>query len=223
MKCEIAYELSSHIEDMVFPEHLITNKQELILICMEVCRELAASDEVNFRHLGDKGILVKVDRMSRFFFFKKGKYISLAIPDSLAIGKKPEGRMTFSYEDRNIDADTWSKLISLAHEDRQERIDTLSYYIDENRKGIIDIDIATIYMNFEIADFGYLRYDHDESGFRDAKNKGNEHYHPLNHLDIHLASHATFKTGLPHRGFLKPSEFVEIVNNSEPRWYLQKI
>jgi hypothetical protein len=66
---------------------------------------------------------------------------------------------------------------------------------------------------------GYIRYDMNEVGYKEAKEKGFEHRHPLNHLDVFYTSKATFKLGL--KKAIINDEFIDYLNIKTDCKYLQ--
>jgi len=69
-----------------------------------------------------------------------------------------------------------------------------------------------------ILEDGYVRYDKDEEGFNKAKVDGNEHRHPLNHLDIFCTNQATFKLGLKQK--YADIDFIDLMDRNTDCKYL---
>jgi hypothetical protein len=132
------------------------------------------------------------DKMNRLFFIGEKKSYSISFPfnfnqittDVVSINYKNE----FEINSQNISILlTLLKSPTINSEDCLEFIDPITNY---------DQKIWSTLRDLLILEDGYIRYDKDEVGFKKAKTDGNEHRHPLNHIDIFYTNKATFKLGL---------------------------
>lgn len=204
------------MKDIVFPNYRIKERRQIMEICIRSCRELTVTQPIQPEFLSKGHAVIYVDKMSRLFFFSENKYVSITFPVSLLVeeGKCPQ----FLYDNKQIDAQMWSLLVSMASTSYDEVIQSLEYYDYCSMVDGSEYLIQNLFEQFQQTDYGYLRYDCDRDAYLDAIKKGRKHSHPLHHFDIHLSNFATFKTGITEE--LKPNQFIEFVNNEENRWYV---
>jgi hypothetical protein len=127
-----------------------------------------------------------VDKMSRIFFFKTGKFFSIAFPFSANIIDNEVKELT-SYSGKILDSKSISAIISiLDSEEFKANLSLIDFYIEPN-----SIESDGIFLLEEMLMFepSYIRYDVD------AENQ-NGKLHPLNHLDVNYSQYSTFKLGL---------------------------
>lgn len=127
-----------------------------------------------------------IDKMSRLFFYKEKKYLSVSYPFSVQIdGNKIIDISTFS--GTVINSKSLSSVISILDDNAFKINPSLTdYYIESDTVESIGIAILEEIFQSEPA---YIRYDNDP-----ANEKGK--LHPLNHLDVNFSSYGTYKIGL---------------------------
>lgn len=127
-----------------------------------------------------------VDKMSRLFFYKEGKYFSISFPFSVDINNSEVTELT-TYSGKIINNKSISAIISiLDSEEFQANLSLIEFYIEPNS---IESDGIFLLEEMLMIEPSYIRYDVDV-----ANQKGK--LHPLNHLDINYSQYSTFKLGL---------------------------
>lgn len=130
-----------------------------------------------------------VSKMSRLFFIKPDKIVSISFPFSV---RTEDGALAFGCAHHpNIDHGVTSKILSLVDADEViEAGDVLAFAdkVFEESEG--DPDLWSLLRYLLTEEDGYVRYDHDAL-------RANGHFHPLHHLDVFYSGPATFKLGLP--------------------------
>lgn len=210
------FDLSASLNELVFPVHRIKERKQLIELVIKCCRELTVATPLDTDNIILGNVAIVINKMSRMFFFKPGKYVSMALPISVVVNDT--GNLSFQYQGNPIDSQMWSLLVTMLNTPREivqgyEEYADYCCQADLNERILLDI-----FESFQQADYGYLRYEYDISGYTAAQNAGHPHRHPLYHYDIHLSNQATFKTGI--LSALKPKQFIEFVDNENDRWYV---
>lgn len=191
---------------------------ELIRLCVKTCRELTMYTPQEVNTIKQSRLVLKRDKMSRIFYFSEKKYLSLSVP--LGISLTNSNMPSFHYDGYTIDSEMWSKIIERSNFDNDEWMDD-DWFL--NYPTSIDPAFRrfeNLYRHLLGAEYGYVRYDYDLAGYREAVAKKKEHHHPLHHCDIHLASESTFKIGL--KGKISELQFIEILDNEQMRWYMNR-
>lgn len=207
--------MNQDIKDIAFPTHLLKERSEIIEICLNTCRYVNSIQPIAAVKPQIGQIALIVDYMSRIFFFTEEKYYSIALPIQIEVIKK--NNFKFKHTDTYITSEYWTWLIAL-HKNGKEILENDINFLDflfncESN----NFDFYSLYDMFKETDYGYIRYDIDPTAYKDALKKGKVHSHPLNHFDIHLSNHSTFKTGLITQ--ISPTEFIEYLDNGMDRWY----
>ncbi len=216
MKATLGFNLPKQLHDLAFPEHRIKNRMELIRLCVKTCRELTLFTPQEVDIIKSSKLILKRDKMSRLFYFSDKKYLSISVPLGMSLNVNNTPR--FYYDGHPIDSEMWSKIIERSNFDNDEWMDDewfLNYPTSEDptfRR------FEDLYRHLLSVEYGYIRYDNDLTGYREAKAQGKEHHHPLHHCDIHLANESTFKIGL--KGKISELQFIEILDNEQMRWYM---
>lgn len=202
--------------DSFFPKERVKNKIQLIEILLEATRYMLVYPNIEKHDTKGKFTLV-VDKMSRLFFEKDDKFISFVFPFYVSqIGDE----LNFTFQ--NIDVD--SRLIS----------NVISTIRCDSFKNQCSLDFADSMYDFEseqedfwvflreliLLEDGYIRYDKDTEGYNQAKERGEEHRHPVNHYDLYYSSNASFKIGLENEIELK--EFIDLLDTKTDCKYLKK-
>lgn len=209
---KLVFELKDTLYDLAFRNEIIKGRISLLLIIVEACRYMMHNEQVaNANH---KFMLV-VDDMNRLFFCKEDKMFSVMFP--FHINEYPtvrfdlnniplDGKM-FSDINRVLD----SELLDV--KDTFDFIEPIANLQDENPYLWI---VVRHLLTYEI---GYIRYDDDPEGYRNASQRGIAKHHHRFHYDVNLDSQATFKLGLPRH--ITPDGFVDFLNNKRDRVVLK--
>jgi hypothetical protein len=133
--------------------------------------------------------------MSRVFFVSENKIYSIIFPFNIFIDGE---NITLNYKNLiEIDSVSITSLIILLNNPligSESCLDFIEPIIDiEDEQSI---SYWTVFRDLLLQEDGYIRYDMDESGYKEAKDKGKEHTHPLHHLDVFYTNQANFKIGL---------------------------
>lgn len=200
------FEIGPSIFGKLFPTHRVKTKLEILNILLEAVRYSLSYDPNEIKSSKGKMILI-IDKMSRIFFYTDNKAYSIAFP-FFTIDNNEEIR--FSFENIEVDAYLISNLISVIMDG--SFMDGCSIDLSES---LIDFEIENenfwlILRELLLYEEGYIRYDHDIVGFNEAREKGYEHRHPLNHFDLFYTNKATFKVGIENK--INTDEFIEILN-----------
>lgn len=191
----------------------IRDKVKVIEILMESLKYMSLNPTIPEENKAGK-IILKVDKMSRLFFFTKEKSFSIAFP--FFISRKNN---TYNFTFKNsfeINLSLISQVIATIKCDRfnskcsLEFIEPISDSEDEN--------FWILLKELFLMESGYIRYDYDPENYKKFKNEGREHAHPLNHFDIFYSSNSTFKIGL--RSALAEEDFIDLLNINTDCKYL---
>lgn len=145
---------------------------------------LLANDSSNM--IANSKFKLKIDKVSRLFFYKDQKYFSVSFPFNVVIEKNEVKEIT-SYSGKLVDFQSISAVTSILENEQFKRNPTLiDYSIEPN-----DLEYLGIYLLEEIFlhEPSYIRYDYDPIN-------ENGKIHPLHHLDINYSSYSSYKIGL---------------------------
>lgn len=191
MKTSIQFDINQSLIKTFFPEERIKDKYKILEILLEACRYILYNKKVTTARSQHKMILYK-DKMSRLVFVGENKNYSIAFPFNIT--QITTDVISINYKNKfDIDSQNISTLLSLLKsptinsEDCLEFIDPITNF---------DQNLWSTLRDLLILEDGYVRYDKDDLGFQKAKKDGQEHRHPLNHIDIFYTNQATFKLGL---------------------------
>ncbi|MFC4636079.1 hypothetical protein ACFO3O_19370 [Dokdonia ponticola] len=167
------------IRDKVDYVKLILNSTQYLLLSNDI-------EEVDLKECNSK-LKVVIDRMSRLFFYQKGKYFSISFPFILRLDDDDKILEITTFTGTIID----SQSVSMASAVLKDGIFQLSqslidYYLEASKVESYGIDLLETIFHSEPA---YLRYDYDPE-----REDGRQH--PLNHLDVNYSSYGTYKLGL---------------------------
>jgi hypothetical protein len=82
-------------------------------------------------------------------------------------------------------------------------------------------NIWTTFRDLLISEDGYIRYDKDEKGYKEAKLKKEEHRHPLNHIDVFYTNQLTLKLGLTEEYI--DTDLIDMMNTNTNCRYLNSL
>lgn len=204
MKQQAFFNLDERQVNLLFSP--IRSKTSLIKILMESIKIMLVSDDIPENRTRGK-ILLHVSRMSRLFYFSENKYFSINFPFSVSDN-------SICYQSIKIDNKTISDVISILEENCQS-FDSFFELImgddyEERSKNYVN-ELWKLLQNLFLFEDGYIRYDYD-------KERQDETYHPLNHLDIFYSNSCTFKIGLKNK--ISEDDLTKILNTEEPVYYL---
>ena len=189
---EYSFNLSETILDRFFVA--IRSKVHTIEILMEAIKYMIINPTIKEELIRGKMVL-KIDDMSRLFFFKEGKYFSFVFPFFI---KENEGEYKFySNLIDDIDSMLISQVLQIITCDEFKTNCSLDFVapICENEEHC-DEYFWSFLRELLLMEDGYIRYDFDTKNYNVYKERGEEHQHPENHYDIFYSSNATFKLGL---------------------------
>ncbi|MDX8572654.1 hypothetical protein OZ666_13260 [Elizabethkingia sp. HX QKY] len=218
MKTSFQLEINKAAKKMFFPEERIKSKFQIIEILLEACRYILYNKREK-EIKSEYKVILHIDKMNRIFFVSKTKMYSITFPFSVNIDSHTD-HVTLDYKEiMEINSLTISNLLEiikssyLSSHNCLEFIEPIIFY-EDNQK----INYWNVLRDLLLLEDGYLRYDYDEKGFQDAREKGKEHKHPLNHLDIFYTNQATFKVGLENQYLYE--DFRNILDLEEDCKYL---
>ena len=211
----IDYNLEGDLLSIVFPNHMIKDRKELLIILLETLRYILIAETIEQKAHVQQRVVLYIDEMKTIFLFDKKKYYSLAIPFTLQLSHESS---TLIYNNIEIDAEIISNIITILQDDSYQSSsywDFFSLVDEQSSKGV---ELWAILKHLMTYDIGYLRFDDDEEGFRKAKGHGIPLRHPRYHIDVNLSNASTFKHGLSTN--ICPQDFINIIDNKKDRWTL---
>ena len=130
---------------------------------------------------------LKIDKMSRLFFYKERKFYSIAFPFNITLDEENNIIQITTLSGEEIDNKIISSSISVLMNDKFRLQPSPVDFWVETDSG--DLKGLSLLEEIFITESGYIRYDHDEEN-------ENGKLHPLHHVDINYASYSTYKFGL---------------------------
>jgi len=204
------FDIDKAFLEKFFPKERVKNKAQIIEILMETTRYMLLDPTVSQEKIAGK-IILYIDKMSRLFFITEKKYFSIVFP-FFAYDKDEDGRHRFSFQnDIDVDSRLISQVINIIQCDEFKEKCSLNFVApicDYEEK--CDENFWIFLRELLLMEDGYIRYDYDEENYKKAKEKGEEHKHPLNHYDLFYSSNATFKLGLKNN--LMYNHFIDLMN-----------
>jgi hypothetical protein len=179
----------------------IRTRVQLIEVMMNAIKYMLLNPVISEEQSKGK-LVLRIDKMSRLFFFKEDKYFSIVFP---FYAKKKEHKYVFSFHNLpEIDSKLTTDVISIIKSSEfmancsVDFASPISDYQEETNDGFWCFLRELLFM-----EDGYVRYDYD-----DNEDRMNEYTHPLNHYDLFRSSSATFKLGIKNR--LTQSDFIDL-------------
>lgn len=203
----IEFEITPSIHEIFFPNNRVKSKLQVLEILMEATRYmLSYAKEENNKSSG-KLILI-VDKMSRLFFQNEKKSYTITFPFLVLYD---ENEIKFISKD-NLEIDSFliSNTVTVINSGSIMDASSLDFYGSLLEYEYNDDNFWIFFRDLLLLEDGYIRYDTDEKGYLEAKEKGYEHRHPLTHCDLFYTNRATFKLGLEKE--LSLDDFIDIVN-----------
>jgi hypothetical protein len=192
----------------------VRDRAMVIEILMESIKLMLLNPTIKATDIKGK-IFLKVEKMSRLFFFQKDKYFSIVFP--FFVSKDNEKFKFYSNLARNIDSELISQVLSVI---RNSKFKSKSYYDFFNSFDSPDSS-DDHYSNYNntfwdflgnlfITEDGYVRYDYDKANYKKSRIKGEKHNHPEYHCDIFYSNKSTFKIGFKRK--IQTTDFVDLLN-----------
>lgn len=163
----------------------IRNKLEYAKLLAISARQLLVDYEAEGTPVAGIMQLV-IDKMSRLFYSKDGKYFSIAFPFGTRI-ESGQVKELSTYSGKVLNNKAISAIIAiLDSEDFKRSPSLIDFFIEPGSIEIAGIELLEEIFQFEPS---YLRYDCD------ADNE-NGKLHPLHHIDFNYSQYSTYKLGL---------------------------
>ena len=210
------FELNRYVLDIFFPKERIKNKVQILNILMEATRYIMPIP-LNMKVENSNKLILIIDKMSRFVFCTIDKCYSITFPFMV---NENDDKLSFSYDGMEVDSQIISGVISIIKSESFDDKCSLDFvdpiYEFENE---FNENFWPFLKNLLLFEDGYIRRDRDEKGYLEAKAKGCEHKHPINHLDVFRSSRATFKIGLENE--IDNNIFIDILDIKTDCKYLK--
>lgn len=203
--------------DTFFPHYRIKNKIQILEILFEATRYLLYGAQI-LSSTKDTQLILKVDKMSRLFFFNKTKFYSLIFPFTVLV--QDEGLKIWYKDLVEINSKTISDILSILKDEKFQSTDCLDFAdVILNLEPEYDNNLWILIKELLLLEDGYVRFDHDLETYLEAKKKGEQHKHPEHHLDIFYTSNNTFKIGLSR--LINPDIFIDYLDVNKDCSYLK--
>lgn len=197
-----------------FPDTLLKNRRDLLIILLESCRFMIQNPVVNH---ADNLLILVVNDMNRLFFCTEKKMYSISFP----FNTEYYPTIHFNYQGIDIDSSMISNLCSFLNSSEFEANSSFDFVtpILEQEENCSSNDFWIVLKHLLTYEIGYVRYDDDIEGFRVACNAGTPKRHPRFHYDVNLSQHAAFKIGLDKQ--LTPDKFIDFLDDTKDRKILK--
>lgn len=196
----------------------IRSKVNTIEVLMEALKYMLINPTISEERA--KGtLLLKIDKMSRLFFFTEEKYFSLVFPFIVNYDEDDKEYSFSSSIVNNIDNRLISQVIEIISCDEFKTNCSIEFVAP-----ICEVDdyCSEYFWSFLrellLMEDGYLRYDYDPFNHAKYEGRGEGHRHPINHYDVFYSSNATFKVGLTEK--IDGSELINLVDSATNCKYL---
>lgn len=210
---KLVFELKDSLYNLAFQDEIIKGRIPILLIVIEACRYMMHNEQVtNANH---KFMLV-VDDMNRLFFCKEGRMFSVMFP--FHVNEYPTVR--FDLNNLPLDGKMLSDVNQILGSEQFEEKDAIDFIEPIANLQDENPDLWVVVKHLLTYETGYIRYDDDPEGFRNASRMGVPKKHPRYHYDVNLDSQATFKLGLSRQ--ITPDDFVDFLDNKKDRAVLRE-
>lgn len=194
MKTSFQIEINQVARKLFFPEERIKDKYKIIEILLEAARYILYNKKEDNVY-GDYKMIVHTSKMNRLFFVSSTKIYSIAFPFNIYY---ENSGILINYKNQfDINSYTISTLLGLIKSPTIKSDNYLDF-----ADPIADLEFEQninywiVLRDLLMLEDGYIRYDKDEVGFKEALQKNQTHRHPLNHIDIFYTTLVSFKLGL---------------------------
>ncbi len=195
----------------------IRSKVDVIQVLLETIKYMILNPSIKKSDIQGK-IILKIEKMSRLFFFTENKFFSISFPFS--VGYKNETYSFSSKHIKNIDAKLIEQIISIIECDdfntncSLDFVEPICDFDDE----YCDESFWSFLREMLLMEDGYIRYDVDIENYNKFKNIGEADKHPKHHYDIFYSNQSTFKIGL--NSAVIDDEFIDFLNKNTNCKYL---
>lgn len=220
MKTRFEVEIDTSALSIFFPKFRIKDKVQVLEILLESARYIMYGKREE-KVKGANKIVFLREKMTRIFFVSEDKIYSIIFPFNLIIDDEDKVFLNFKNL-TEIDSFAISSLVTLLQNPLINSESCLDF-IDP----VLDLETESktnywpVLKNLLLQEDGYLRYDMDEKGFKEAKEKKQEHRHPLYHIDVFYTNGATFKLGLDKS--ILDNDLIDILDTSTNCKFLKNI
>jgi hypothetical protein len=168
----------------------IRTKVHVIEVLMHTIKYMLLNPSVEEQE-SHGSIILRVDKMSRLFFFTEEKYFSIVFPFFV---KFEDDKYQFRFQNLlEINSRLISQVLSIIKCDEFKATCSLDFISPIcNYEEECDENFWLFLRELLLMEDGYIRYDYDLAN-------ENGHMHPLNHYDLFYSSNATFKLGLKEK------------------------
>lgn len=167
----------------------IREKADYVRLILNTIQYLLIEKELEDLDLDEcqSQLRVVVDKMSRVFLYRNGKYFSVSFPFIILLDSNNDIEEITTYEGIKIDSQNVSFANSILNDGSFQLNQSLvDFYLESTAFESTGLDLLEKIFHSEPA---YIRYDHDPQR-EDGK------LHPLDHLDVNYSSYGTYKIGL---------------------------
>ncbi|MBZ0155000.1 MAG: hypothetical protein K8I29_02150 [Alphaproteobacteria bacterium] len=187
----------------------IRTKADVIMLWMNAIKIMLAYVPVSKEDTVGAMELI-VAKMSRIFFATDDKVFSLNFPFFVS---NDGGELAFSMLScPSVDNKVTSDILSLLHtDDVFAETHVLDFAEPINDLCDTDNSIWGLFRDLMLSEEGYIRYEHDPK-------LENDHFHPLDHLDIFYSNASTFKVGCKQR--ISLGDLTDILNRKTVCHYI---
>lgn len=188
----------------------IRSKAHVIEVLMHAIKYMLLNPSVN-EDEAQGNLILRVDKMSRLFFFTEEKYFSIVFPFFV---KFDSDKYKFRFQNLlEIDSRLISQVLSIIKCDEFKATCSLDFISPIcNYEEECDENFWLFLRELLLMEDGYIRYDYDLAN-------ENGHIHPLNHYDLFYSSNATFKIGL--NDVLSEDAFIDLLDSNRDCKYLE--
>jgi len=220
MKTRFEIEIATSSLSIFFPKFRIKSKTQILEILLESARYIMHGQREE-KVIKDHKIVFLREKMTRIFFVSNNKIYSISFPFNLVIDDKDKVLLNFKNL-IEIDSYAISSLIILLKNPLINSDNCLDFV-----EPVLDLETESttnywpVLKDLLMLEDGYLRYDMDETGYREAKEKKQEHRHPIHHIDIFYSNGTTFKLGLDKS--ILDNDLIDILDSSTSCRFIRDI
>ena len=206
---KLVYEVIGNLYEIAFPKKLIKDRRSLLLIVLESCRYMNQNETVDH---ADNIMVLAVNDMNRLFFCKEKKMYSIVFPFHTECNQK----IHFDLDGIDISPAMISNLCTVIESEDFNQNSSFDFFspILEREEGFSK-DFWYILRYLMTYELGYIRYDDDIDGFKEAAKKGVPKQHPRYHYDVNYSQQAAFKIGLDKK--ITPDKFIQLLDDTLER------
>ena len=210
---ELVFNMTEEIRDIVFPPNKIKTKVQILSILLRTTRYMMIYDKTIVTDMSLGQIVLKVNKMSRLYFFMSNKYYTIHFPFTVILNNN---MLNFAWSSYEIDFEFISKVLVRIESAEWEHPSIYNFADCIIGRDKEDIRIWQFVKFLMQDDDGYMRYDYDIDGFK----KDYPYLHPVNHLHVQKLQATSFRLGLDKE--LGEKDFIDITDTTTNCWYLIK-